>query len=216
MDRDSVPLNGPIDVMYLIHKALRVQAEQVEKTVLNLEAGNSLQAFNLAFNSWVTSLVFHAEQEDIHITDPLTECLPTYESLSNTATLAEKVKAIMLAQEDEEHRELMSAIEDVFAILHEDIGTTSVIVRTIQHLYGGVISLRIAQEDHLDTEEQVVLPLLRERFSEQQQYEVAKGLLLDEQADNPRWVIEWVSGALSPTEQDWLAGIETRFSQMVA
>lgn len=216
MESDVISLKSPIDVMYLIHKALRAEAERAEKAVLDLEAGSSLQSFNLAFNSWATSLVFHAEQEDIFITDPLTKRMPSNGSTNDAATLAEKVKAAMLAQEDEQHKELMGAIEDVFAILHEDIGTTSVITRTKQHLLGQVVSMRIVQEDHLDTEESLVLPLLRELFSEKQQLKAAKELLVDELADNPRWVIAWVSEAISPDEQEWLAGIESRFPQLVA
>jgi hypothetical protein len=39
----------PIDAMYLIHKALRAEAERVKRAVDGLETGGSLKPFRQAF-----------------------------------------------------------------------------------------------------------------------------------------------------------------------
>ena len=63
--REVTSLDNPIDVMYLIHKALRAEALRVQGVAETLEEGGTLQNFKLAFNRWATALVFHAEQEDL-------------------------------------------------------------------------------------------------------------------------------------------------------
>jgi len=205
-------LESPIDVMYLIHKALRNEADRAIKLVDDMENGGTLQAFKLAFNEWATSLMFHAEQEDKYVTIPLLQCTPSADDPS--LELADKVKGAMISHEEEMHEELLSGIEDVFAVLNEDIGSTSVITRTKQHLYGQVMTLRIIQEDHLDTEESLVLPMVRRSLSEEQQLLAARALLLDTAADDPRWVINWISESLTKGERALLANLEARFEEL--
>ncbi len=110
----------------------------------------------------------------------------------------------------------METVEEVLEVLNEEIGKTSIIERTKQHLYIRVMSLRMAQEDHLETEEALVLPLVREQLNSQEQLEVIKGLLTDEVAEDPRWVIKWVCGKLNPNERELLTQIEARFSESTA
>lgn len=219
--RELTSLDYPIDVMYLIHKALRAEAANVERVVEELEEGGTLQNFRLAFNRWATALVFHSEQEDLFISAPLTTTaadvgdngrtahshLPLVDSSSS---LADRVKAAMVANEDQTHRELLEAIEDVLEILNSEIGKTSVITRTKQHLIRQVVTLRIAQEDHLETEEALVMPLLRKKMSETDQLRAAKAMLLDPDADDPHWVLDWVSGKLSQKEQQLLSAFEPK------
>ena len=120
----------------------------------------------------------------------------------------------MLAQEDELHRELLESVENVLSVLNEEIGRTSIITRTKQHLYGEVVTLRIVQDDHLDTEETVVLPLVRQSMGEREQLKVARGLLIDDSARDERWLIDWVGRALAPCEQQLLANLEARFKEL--
>ena len=94
---------------------------------------------------------------------------------------------------------------DVMTVLEEDIGATSVIPRTKQHLYGQVIALRVAQEDHLETEETMVIPLIRENLSVECQLEVVGALLIDHESDDHSWIIDWVYSELNPAEQAQLA-----------
>lgn len=209
---EIIQFNSPIDVMYLIHKALRHEANRAIKLVDNMDNGGTLQAFKLAFNEWATNLMYHAEQEDKYITVPLIQCTPS--AGDPTLGLADKVKGAILAHEDDMHEELLGGLEEVFAVLNDDIGHTSVITRTKQHLFGQVMTLRIVQEDHLDTEEALVLPMVRRCLSEEQQLLAAKELLLDEAADDPRWVINWISESLTEHEQGLLANLESRFQEL--
>ena len=82
---------------------------------------------------------------------------------------------------------------DVMTVLEEDIGATSVIPRTKQHLYGQVIALRVAQEDHLETGEAMVIPLIRGNLSVKCQLEAVGALLIDHESDDQSWVIDWIS-----------------------
>jgi hypothetical protein len=54
MATDIPRLERPIDVMYVIHHALRAEAARVETLVGQLEEGGSLQPFRQAFSggSW--------------------------------------------------------------------------------------------------------------------------------------------------------------------
>ncbi len=56
----------------------------------------------------------------------------------------------------------------------------------------------------------------RERLDERQQLEAAKGLLIDELADDKRWVIDWMCQDLTPVEQDLLLDLEKSFSESPA
>ena len=219
--RELTSLDNPIDVMYLIHKALRAEAANVERVAEELEEGGTLQNFRLAFNRWATALMFHSEQEDLFISAPLTATATDVGSNGRTAhshsaltdsssSLTDRVKAAMVANEDQTHRELLEAIEDVLEILNSEIGKTSVITRTKQHLTRQVVTLRIVQEDHLETEEALVMPLLRKKMSETDQLRAAKGMLLDSDADDPHWVLDWVSGKLSQKEQQLLSAFEPK------
>ena len=77
----------------------------------------------------------------------------------------------------------------------------AVIPRTKQHLYGPVIAHRVAQENRLETEEVMVIPLIRENLSVEYQLEAVGALLIDDESDDQSWVIDWVSSELDPAEQ---------------
>jgi hypothetical protein len=207
MTEEIARLEHPIDAMYFIHKALRAEAVRTEKQVQDLEVGTSLQPFKLAFSSWATALVFHAEME---VGTGLAGA-ETSRGEDGGSDLGTQITSAILTQEDEEHKELLEKLQDVLTVLDEDIGPSSMIIRTKQHLYQQVVALRIAQEDHLETEEALVLPMVRERLNVRRQLEAAKGLLIDEQAQDPRWMIDWVSRELNPQEQRLLADLEARF-----
>ena len=86
-------------------------------------------------------------------------------------------------------------------VLEENIGATSVIPRTKQHLYGPVIAHRVAQENRLEAEEVMVIPLIRENLSAECQLKAVGTLLIDDESDDQSWVIDWVSSELDPAEQ---------------
>ena len=105
----------------------------------------------------------------------------------------------------------MDCVEAVLAVLNEEIGKTSVITRTKQHVHRQVLALRIVQEDHFETEEALVLPAIRNKISQKRQLQMAKCLLIDEGADDPRWMIDWVASELAPEDRQQLAELEAQF-----
>ena len=189
MTVEITTLEQPIDAMYLIHKALRGEADRTVELARSLETGCSLQAFKLAFTAWATATVYHADEE------VGTEMSKFVDESSKAAVdcPVERVKWALLEKEDSEYARLLEGVMDVMTVLEEDIGATSVIPRTKQHLYGQVIALRVAQEDHLETEEAMVTPLVRGNLSVECQLEAVGALLIDHESDDQSWVIDWIS-----------------------
>ena len=235
MTAEITKLEHPIDAMYLIHKALRAEAAKVEDMVRHFEIGDSLQAFRCAFNFWAAALAYHAQQEDKYMTAPLTNSQPAREneaehvelggmlgnlaefmSEDQTKGIAQRVTETMLALNKDQHADLVDKLEDVMAVLNEEIGTTKVIARTQRHLYQRVLALRVAQDDHLENEEAFVLPEIWLRISEEEQLEMAKRLLIDEDAEDERWVVDWVAQALDPRELKLLGDLVRRFDSVAA
>ena len=210
MTVEITTLEQPIDAMYLIHKALRGEAGRTVELAKHLKSGCSLQAFKLAFTAWATAIMYHAEKEvGTAMTKSIdaTRCSATHDPV-------ERVKWALLEKEDEEYARLLDGVLEVMTVLEEDIGATSVISRTQQHLYGQVVALRVAQEDHLETEEAMVIPLLRENLSPECQLKVVGALLIDQEADDRHWVIEWISQDLTPKENELLLDLESRIEQL--
>ena len=71
-----------------------------------------------------------------------------------------RIKQAIMALHEEQHTELMGKLKDVRTVLNGEIGRTSLIARTSRHLYDKIVALRIAQDDHLESEEAFVLPEL--------------------------------------------------------
>lgn len=154
-DDGDHPLDQPIDAMYLIHKALRGEADRTVEQAKRLEEGCSLRPFKLAFTAWATAIMYHAEKEiGIEMSTSVHE---SHQAMAFDPV--ERVKWALLENVDAEYAKLLEGVQDVMTVLEEDFGITRVISRTAQHLYGQVIALRVAQEDHLETEEAMVLPL---------------------------------------------------------
>lgn len=209
MTLEITTLEQPIDAMYLIHKALRGEADRTVELARCLEDGCSLQPFKLAFTAWATAIMYHAEKE-------VGTEMSKFVNESRRAAVhdpVERVKWALLEREDAEYARLLDYVQDVMTVLEDDIGSTSVISRTKQHLYGQVIALRVAQEDHLETEEAMVLPLIRDCLSIECQLEVVGGLLIDHDADDQRWVLDWMSQDLTTKENEQLLALELRINQ---
>ncbi len=196
MTTESAKLESPIDVMYLVHKALRAEAAHVATVIEQLEEGGNLQPFKRAFYGWVIALGHHEEVEDTYMTALLPDSL---QARDNEAA----------------HRRLEEMLEDVQRCLHEEIGRTLLIARTRRHLYGRVVMAWIAQDDHLEEEEAFVLPVIRQRMDEAQQLEVARRLLIDQDAEDTRWILDWVPQHVTPPERQWLAGPAARFTEVL-
>ena len=189
MGQEIIRLEHPIDVMYLIHSALRTEAAELEESIRRLESEDSLQLIHLDFTKWAAALMFHAEQEDQYMTPLLADCEPARDG-------------------EREHAGLVERLEDVVRVLDEEIGKTKLIARTQRHLFGAVVALRIAQDDHLESEEAFVLPVVWERLDETQQLDIARYLLIDENSANRRWSLDWMTQRLNPAEREALVGLD--------
>jgi hypothetical protein len=184
---------SPIDVMYLLHKALNIEAWRTVSIAERLDVGESLHPFRDAFESWEKALTFHAEQEDGYMT-PL---LPTSP----------------LARENEaSHQRLAHRMAEIRTYLQE-VGEAAVVTTRIRRrLFGHVVALRIDQEDHLEEEEELVLPMIRERLSLAQQLEMVRRLLLALETEDPTWVVTWLMHDLTDTERQTLLALTARLA----
>ena len=184
-----------------------------------------------AFNFWVQQLLFHAQAEDDHMTGPLTDSQPARDNETehdelrqqggglieflgkgDAAGLEENVAAAMAALEDQQHKDLVEKAAEVEAALVAAMGEERVLARTRRHLYRRVMALRVLEYDHFENEEAFVVEMIAENLDETTQLTMARHLLIDESADDPRWVIDWVARELDPGEQKLLADLEASFS----
>jgi hypothetical protein len=221
--------------MYLIHKALQFEAARVEEMVRTLNGGDSLQTVRSAFNLWAAALVFHAQQEDVYMTGPMPDFKAARTNESDHAMLenllggltalvaanddrglAEWVKEAMAALHEEQHAQLIGKLEDVMAVLNEEIGKTRLVAKTHRHLYQRVVGLRVAQDDHLESEEAFVLPEIRQQFNEEAQLKMIRQLLIDQAAEDRGWVLDWVAERLVPGERRLLADLSKRWDTVAA
>ena len=194
---EIVSLESPIDSMFLIHKALRDAAASLEESIRRFEFGDSLQIIQQDFMKWAAGLMFHADQEDQHIMRLLVDSLPARDG-------------------QKEHAEINDRLEAVVSVFSEEIGKTKVIARTQRHLYGAVVAARIAQDDHLESEEAFILPVIRERFDETGQLGLIQHLLIDNEAADQLWVINWLTAHLSNGEQQLLDELERDINTLVS
>jgi hypothetical protein len=183
----------PIDVMYLLHKALNVEAWRTVTLAERLDVGESLHPFVQAFECWKKALTFHADQEDAYMT-PL-------------------FPASRLARDNEEsHQRLAHRMDEIHAYLQE-VGEDAVVTTRIRRrLFGKVVALRVDQEDHLEEEEELVLPMIRERISIAQQLEIVRRLLLALGAEDPTWVVTWLMQDLTDIERQTLLALTARLA----
>jgi hypothetical protein len=232
--KPNIELNGPIDIVRLVHKAFRALSMHVEILASELEHGGDVVAFRKAFGFWSKQLLYHATSEDKYMTAPLVNCqiardneaehaalakqtggLIGFMKKGETAGLRESVKSVMVSLEEAQHEGVVAKLEEVEKTLLTELGEVNVIARTNRQLYSQIVALRVAEFDHFENEETFVVPVVRDRMSEGQQLTVARHLLIDADADDPRWIIEWVSSELNAGEQKVLAALESSFPAII-
>ncbi len=188
------PLDHPIDVMYLIHKAIRAEARRTRQAAEQLEMGGNFKSFMQVFYRWAMALEYHEETEYKYV-------IP-YIPQSPRAR-----------HNEVGHKELLEGLEELQACLHEELGRTIVIPRTQRQLFGKVIALLIVQADLLEEEEENLLPLIRQEIGEAQQLEMARRLLVDFESDEPYWMLDWIAEQLNDRERQALAEFTVRFDE---
>ena len=227
---DAPRLDNPIDVMYLFHKAFMAHSIRTENLADESVNGGDLTLFQEAFEAWRRLFLYHVDTEDKYMTAPLLESQAARENeaehkeLRQSATdvgdilgkgdsagLSKYVSEVMRAMEEEEHEELTWRMQEVEDYLKQAIGETRVVARTRRHLYGRVLALRILEFDHFENEEAFVVTEVRERMTVDEQLEVARHLLIDDEAEEPRWIIDWLVNELDSSDRKLVAELESRF-----
>jgi len=70
--------------------------------------------------------------------------------------------------------------------------------------------------DHFENEEAFIIPLVANEVDDAGQLSLVRRLLIDDSADDPRWIIDWVYSELDEADQSLLKGLESRFQGAVA
>ena len=234
MMEDITHLERPIDVQILLHKAFHALSLRVEKLAADSEKGGDLKKFEDQFGYWVKQLLYHATTEDNFMTGPLQQDVARdneskhvvlvknatdiieFVGKGDSAGLEDSVKAAMFTLDEKQHEDLVESANDIQNILTREMGQDKVITRTRRHLYRKVMDMRILEFDHFENEEVFVIPLIREQMAGNQELELARLLLIDDTADDPRWVIDWVAKELKPSERVLLQELEDSFAGISA
>ena len=130
--------------------------------------------------------------------------------------LEESVRAAAFTLEEEQHKELEERFHEVEDALREVIGDKKVTARTIRHIHNRMIGVRILEVDHFENEEAFVCSLVRGEIDEAGQLYIVRRLLIDESAEDSRWIIKWVHSELKPRDQALLEDLEARFQAVAA
>jgi hypothetical protein len=100
---------------------------------------------------------------------------------------------------------LSELFADLRAYLREVRGPAT--ARTRRHVLGKVVELRVAQDDHLEEEEERLLPMIRQQLSDMQQYDIAQRLLIDRQAQDVGWLLTWLTPYVTTAERQLLTDL---------
>jgi hypothetical protein len=182
MTADSLHGESPIDVMYLIHNALREEAGRVAQRARLLDTADALVAFAHLSHQWASALEEHARLEDTYMT-PLLPARP------------------VVQDNEAEHQRLLALFRELASFLQAVPPQTPLTPRQQRQVLGHVITLGIAHDDHLESEENLVLPLIRQRLSESQQWAIVWHLLCDGGPQAQGTIRPWIMDAVTPTEQ---------------
>ena len=223
-------LEDPIDVMLLMHKAFRALSDRTEALAAKAETIEDIEELNEVFGFWVNQILYHATVEDEVMTSPLQNSqsardnetehaelagnagdLVKFIGLGNSAGLKESVREAAFSLEEEQHKELEEGFHEVEDALAQVLDEKKVTARTIRHLHSRLMGVRILELDHFENEDAFVCSLVRDEIDEAGQLYMVRRLLIDDSAENPRWIIDWVHSELDPSEQVFLEELEARF-----
>ncbi|MCH7841715.1 MAG: hemerythrin domain-containing protein [Chloroflexi bacterium] len=228
-------LEDPIDVMPLMHKAFRAVSDRTEALAAKASTFEDIAELKEAFGYWVKQILYHATVEDEVMTGPLKNSQPARDNEAEHAELAgkagelaafiakgkaagleESVRDAAFTLEEAQHKELEERFHEVESALQEVLGEKKVTARTIRHIHSRLIGVRILELDHFENEEAFVVSLVRDEVDEAGQLYIIRRLLIDESAEDPRWIIDWVYSELDSADQALLKDLETRFQAAVA
>lgn len=209
--RDSE--NSAVDNISFVHKALRTTASELINSTYRLKTGDNLKGVNLAFTSWISALVFYLEASENYLEQHLKQLLHGRNYIGNNYNNTLIIWFTGLAKLNRTRQ--LKRIDDIFSILHVEIGKTSLITRTIQHLNLGILRLKIAQEDYLETQEESLIPLICKHSNSTQQLHFLKHILIDPESEDSKWMIKWVIGHLDSTSTKLISDLEKRLNRVI-
>ena len=189
-----------------------------------------MTTFKETFALWGKHLQYHAATEDEYMTGVLrneqvarnnevehevlagkARDLAAFLRGGDSASVDEKLAAL-LEFEGKDHQELEYRLQMVKNLINDELGEGAVSLRTRRNLYSKVVALRVCEFDHFDNEEIFVFPAVRGFMNEQEQLALAKRLLIEEEADNPRWIINLIYEILDQKDQELLRDFERGMS----
>jgi hypothetical protein len=187
--------DSPIDIMCLIHKALRAEEAEVTQRARQLGTVDTLATFVPALHQWARTLEEHARIEDVYMT-PLLPMRP-------------------VVQDNEvEHQRLTTLFRELASFLQAFPPLTAVTPRLQRPVLSHIITLGVEHDDHLESEEDLVLPLVRQWLSEDQQCALVRRLVCAGGSQEAGTIGPWIMAALTTTEQQVLATLLTRWEAL--
>ena len=230
--REIKEISDPIDVQFLMHKAYEKVSMLVEGMAHDLQEGGDMTTFKETFALWGKHLQYHAATEDKYMTGPIKDDqaarnnevehevlagqardLAAFLRKGDSASVDEKLTAL-LEFEEKDHQELAHNLQMVEGLINKELGEGAVSIRTRRNLYSKVVALRVCEFDHFDNEEIFVFPVVRNFMNEKEQLALANRLLFEQDADNPRWVLDLIYEFLDTKDQELLKNFERRISMI--
>lgn len=209
--------------------------DRTEEMAAEATTVEDIAKLNETFGFWVKQIVYHATVEDEVMTGPLKDSQPardnetehselagkagdlaSFIAIGNAAGVEESVRDAAFSLEEEQHRALEEKFHEVETALKDALGEKKVTARAIRHIHSRLLGVRILELDHFENEEAFVCSLVRDEIDEDGQLYIIRRLLIDEFAEDPRWIIDWVYSELDEADKALLKDLENRFQGAVA
>ena len=226
-------LESPIEVMYLMHKVFMSHSDHTLELVSKVETGEcSIIDVKRSFDLWIKHLLYHVQTEDDYMTGPLKEKklqdgrMVLKENVSEHNDLREMGAELfaeigkdaresliedVLALDDQNHEELLDQLRIADSAIIETLGKQTILRRGIRHLYRSIFDFIVVEFDHFENEESFVLPLVHDQMSYAEELECVRKLLIDDDSDNPTWILDFVRENLVDSDRKLLDEISENF-----
>ena len=226
-------LESPIEVMYLMHKVFMSHSDHTLELVSKVETGEcSIADVKRSFDLWIKHLLYHVQTEDIYMTGPLKEKklqdgrMVLKENVSEHNDLREMGADLfakigkdaresliedVLALDDQNHEELLDQLRIADSAIIETLGEQTILRRSIRHIYRSIFDFIVVEFDHFENEESFVLPLVHDQMSYAEELECVRKLLIDDDSDNPTWILDFVRKNLVDSDRKLLDEISENF-----
>tara|TARA_B100001123_G_C14832833_1_gene836880 strand:- start:5 stop:715 length:711 start_codon:yes stop_codon:yes gene_type:complete len=226
-------LESPIEVMYLMHKVFMSHSDHTLELVSKVETGEcSIADVKRSFDLWIKHLLYHVQTEDIYMTGPLKEKklqdgrMVLKENVSEHNDLREMGADLfakigkdaresliedVLALDDQNHEELLDQLRIADSAIIETLGKQTILRRSIRHIYRSIFDFIVVEFDHFENEESFVLPLVHDQMSYAEELECVRKLLIDDDSDNPTWILDFVRENLVDSDRKLLDEISENF-----